>query len=193
MAKTNLYRFFDASGNLLYIGVSISVVQRLQGHLREKHWIPENGSLTWTTYETREAAEAAERIAIRHERPAHNVIHSLVKPLPQAVRYERPGNVADLAGHCVRHNREVVHYRLCKMTPGGFNACHFEKTIIAWGFCCRTYWQRQINKAGYRATMMQMLRVYNDSQDKNNPNAVSISGKYQFEPPIVCSKHKEGA
>lgn len=191
MAKTNLYRFFDSDGSLLYIGISLSVVQRLQGHLREKQWIPETGSLTWVTYETREAAEEAERFAIKTERPPHNVIHNLIKPPPQMVRYERPGNIADLAGHCVRNNSEVVHYRLCKMTPGGFNACHFEKSIIAWAFCCRNYWQKEINRAGYRATMTQMLRIYNDAQQRC-ANAVLLSGDYPFEPPIACNNHRAG-
>lgn len=72
--KTALYRHFDAAGALLYVGISLSVVQRLQQHKRAAGWFGEIARVDVQWHPTREAALAAERAAICAEGPSWNVV-----------------------------------------------------------------------------------------------------------------------
>lgn len=79
-AQTALYRHFDAAGTLLYVGISHSAVQRLQQHMNGSRWARDIASVQIAQYDSREAALAAERLAIINERPLWNVIHNTSKP-----------------------------------------------------------------------------------------------------------------
>ena len=82
-APTTLYRMRDASGRLLYVGISDSFVRRLAQHQRRKDWWSEIASVALTHYPTRSAAEKAERDAIKSERPLHNITHApRTAPMP---------------------------------------------------------------------------------------------------------------
>lgn len=73
--RTALYRFYDASGRLLYIGITSHPKDRWAAHKyaswaevavrRTVEWLPD-----WT------AAEAAERTAIEAEKPIYNEAHN---------------------------------------------------------------------------------------------------------------------
>jgi hypothetical protein len=76
---TSLYRHFDGAGRLLYVGVSLDAVARLGRHVRFAAWTAEIARVDVERFPTREAALAAERAAIKAERPLHNIIHA-VKP-----------------------------------------------------------------------------------------------------------------
>jgi hypothetical protein len=69
-----VYRMFDASGNLLYVGVTGNINNRFGSHM-DKRWFPlvTNISLEW--FPTRAQAEIAERRAIERELPRLNVQH----------------------------------------------------------------------------------------------------------------------
>ena len=69
--KHSLYRYFDANGGLLYIGVSKQPVQRLGEH-RGEDWSGEIARIDVAYFPTRDAALNAEQIAIARERPRHN-------------------------------------------------------------------------------------------------------------------------
>lgn len=71
MTQTALYRHFDASGRLLYVGISLSAVQRLAQHA-SSDWSADIRRVDVEVYPTRDAALAAEAVAIRDERPEHN-------------------------------------------------------------------------------------------------------------------------
>jgi predicted GIY-YIG superfamily endonuclease len=75
---TALYRLFNEPGRLLYVGVAYDPEVRLAQHRRRKPWWPEvdedRTTLAW--HPTREAAEAAELIAIRAEEPVYNIVTS---------------------------------------------------------------------------------------------------------------------
>lgn len=73
---TDLYRYFDASGRLLYVGISLSAVARATQHRHTSGWWGEFASMTRQTFPTREAALEAERTAIIAEGPPHNVVHN---------------------------------------------------------------------------------------------------------------------
>lgn len=70
---TTLYRYFDADGKLLYIGITNHAVLRALQHSRFSRWWPSVRSATFEHYATRDEALAAEAAAITRERPPHNV------------------------------------------------------------------------------------------------------------------------
>lgn len=72
MGLTTLYRFFDAPGHLLYIGISARGAARWSEHAAEKPWWPEVAVTTVEHFLTREDAAAAEADAIRREQPRYN-------------------------------------------------------------------------------------------------------------------------
>ena len=73
----DLYRFYDAEGVLLYIGISLNAASRAAQHRGDKSWWGEVARMSVEHYEvTRPEMEAIERNAIIVERPRHNVVHN---------------------------------------------------------------------------------------------------------------------
>lgn len=87
---TDLYRFYDSSGRLLYVGISFHAVARASQHRREKNWWPQVARMDVEHLPTRSAAVAAELHAIRTEHPAHNVIGA--RPRQPECRRVKVGN-----------------------------------------------------------------------------------------------------
>ena len=81
-ARTDVYRCWAADGRLLYIGMSMGVAHRLSEHRRTAAWFPEVAKVTTQTYQSRDEAMTAERIAIQHERPIHNKDRHVPAMLP---------------------------------------------------------------------------------------------------------------
>ena len=69
--KTSLYRHFDPSGRLLYVGVSYSVMARLHEH-RRSPWFYDVVRVEIQHFDSRKEAEKAELAAIVNENPIHN-------------------------------------------------------------------------------------------------------------------------
>ena len=74
--RTAVYRLFDASGTLLYIGSSNNPRVRCYEHASTKRWWPEVASRTEAWFETRVEALAEEKRAIGVEQPQYNVGHT---------------------------------------------------------------------------------------------------------------------
>ena len=74
--RTALYRHFDVEGRLLYVGISLNAVARLAQHRETAHWFGQIARIEVEWHESRMLAEAAERKAIKAERPAHNLAHA---------------------------------------------------------------------------------------------------------------------
>lgn len=72
-APTALYRLFNASGELLYVGITGDLKARLAQHAASKAWWPDVTRKTVEWHLTRSAAAVAEIAAIRGERPIHNI------------------------------------------------------------------------------------------------------------------------
>lgn len=70
---TALYRAFDASGVLLYVGISTNALVRFYQHQIDKDWWGEVHRLDLEHFMSREAAVDAERAAIAGENPRYNV------------------------------------------------------------------------------------------------------------------------
>ena len=72
-APTALYRFFDADGDLLYVGITRNLNLRLTQHAADKPWWASVARKTLVWYPSRSDAAHAEGKAIREERPQFNV------------------------------------------------------------------------------------------------------------------------
>lgn len=70
---TELYRHFDAQGNLLYVGISLSTVGRLSQHKDHSHWFKEISNVTIERFPTRQDALKAEQLAVQSENPKCNI------------------------------------------------------------------------------------------------------------------------
>lgn len=70
-----LYRFYSATGQLLYVGITANPPMRFKAHRHTKDWWPEVVGITLERYATRGDLANAERRAIQVERPLHNVAH----------------------------------------------------------------------------------------------------------------------
>jgi hypothetical protein len=70
--RTAVYRFFDTSGALLYIGITDDLETRWEAHSKDKFWwhLVARHEVTW--YESRSAAEHAEKSGILCEGPIYN-------------------------------------------------------------------------------------------------------------------------
>lgn len=68
-----LYRLYGSDGTLLYVGISTNPPGRIPTH-RRKPWgsLIVRHEIEW--HPNREAAKAAERFAIHHEHPEHNIV-----------------------------------------------------------------------------------------------------------------------
>jgi hypothetical protein len=86
---THLYRYFGEDGTLLYIGVSLSAVQRLAQHRIHAPWFDQIKRIELETFATRQQAEAAERAAIIKEMPLFNISFSNSKARSRALNQHR--------------------------------------------------------------------------------------------------------
>lgn len=75
--KTCLYRHFDKSGVLLYVGIARDHQSRLKSHSRYADWKYDIATVTVEYFETRTEAGRAEIKAIQTEKPLHNIAHKL--------------------------------------------------------------------------------------------------------------------
>jgi len=73
---TSLYRFYDATGALLYIGITNSIPRRLGEHDERKPWFAHSVRATFEHHPSRAAALTAEKKAIKKERPKYNIVHN---------------------------------------------------------------------------------------------------------------------
>lgn len=74
--RTDLYRHFDADGKLLYVGISLSALQRTMSH-KHSGWWEMVTRIEIERHNTRDEALDAEREAIKTERPEFNKMHSV--------------------------------------------------------------------------------------------------------------------
>lgn len=68
-----VYRVFDATGRLIYIGSTRDIVSRFAQHERLSWWHSLIADVTTSPYPSEEAVRVAEELAIQEEQPAFNV------------------------------------------------------------------------------------------------------------------------
>jgi predicted GIY-YIG superfamily endonuclease len=84
---TALYRFFDADGKLLYVGVTGDLRTRFAQHASVKSWWSDVARKTVAWHATRARALAAEAEAIAAEEPEHNIAEICAALRPRADRH----------------------------------------------------------------------------------------------------------
>jgi predicted GIY-YIG superfamily endonuclease len=77
-----VYRHFDDSGVLLYIGMSVDFLKRTSDHVRKSGWSKRVATVTITWYDTPQEASIAEAEAIKTEKPLFNKMFSSASALP---------------------------------------------------------------------------------------------------------------
>lgn len=111
--RTALYRHYDANNELLYVGISLSAVNRLQGHKRSAEWYDDIAFMSVEYFSTRAEAEAAETKAIREERPRHNI----AKVVPSPIEIELRKEIATLKQKLYKEKMRVENW---KQTAAGY-------------------------------------------------------------------------
>lgn len=76
-APTDIYRLYDADDLLLYVGVSLTVAQRLGSHRQTKAWWGDVVRITVEHAATRTEALELEADLIRDLKPLHNIAGQL--------------------------------------------------------------------------------------------------------------------
>lgn len=69
----SVYRFYDADGALLYVGLTWNVGERIKGHRHAQPWWDEVRDIRVEPHPNSAAAHKAEAAAIRTENPRHNI------------------------------------------------------------------------------------------------------------------------
>lgn len=70
---TTLYRLYDASGDLLYVGIAGNPGRRFEQHAKDKPWWALVSYCQLEHFDSRPAAASAERQAINRDAPRFNV------------------------------------------------------------------------------------------------------------------------
>lgn len=71
--RTALYRLYDVSGKLLYVGISNDPKRRFSSHRSTKAWWPEVDRRAVDWFDSLWLASVAERTAITTEAPRYNI------------------------------------------------------------------------------------------------------------------------
>jgi len=100
---TQLYRHFDAEGQLLYVGISLQSMKRLAEHKNNSDWFDEITRVDIEHFSDRNAAMDAERKAVQEEKPKYN--KRLRKHIPE------PQN------HKLEAAKEDIVFRLVSVYP----------------------------------------------------------------------------
>jgi excinuclease UvrABC nuclease subunit len=73
---TDLYRFFDARGDLIYVGISCHGLRRMFQHRDRQPWFDEVAQIHIEKFKTRSAAEREEKNLIKLCLPRYNIHHA---------------------------------------------------------------------------------------------------------------------
>ena len=99
----HLYRHFDEWENLLYVGISLSTIQRLSQHKHQSHWFNSIEKITIEQFPSRREALEAERTAIQKEEPLHNLSLNHSRPKPMVTNDKREDSRVGLVNAIVTY------------------------------------------------------------------------------------------
>jgi predicted GIY-YIG superfamily endonuclease len=72
-SPTDVYQLFDGDGTLMYVGVSLSLAQRMRQHRQGKRWWPQVARIEVSHCATRQEALFMEFCLIQRLQPRYNV------------------------------------------------------------------------------------------------------------------------
>lgn len=105
-----LYRFYDQTGALLYVGITSDPGARWPKHRRDKPWWHDVATITVEVHPDRDTVLAAERTAIVNECPRYNIVHNsgagLRRDEAPVVDIDMPD---DCHEQCVPAGREAIY------------------------------------------------------------------------------------
>jgi predicted GIY-YIG superfamily endonuclease len=78
--KTSLYRHFNKSGDLLYVGITAKLPTRLTAHQYRSEWFFDVEYVTIEWFDDKASAKIAEGRAIRKEKPKFNILNGAPEP-----------------------------------------------------------------------------------------------------------------
>lgn len=111
-----LYRHFDGTGRLLYVGVSRSPLRRTGQHA-DAEWATEIHRVEFEFFPTLAEARKAETRAIVAERPAHNKHHVVV--LSESTGSEYSADIlAEIKAHCASSGLKPTVFGLRAVNDG---------------------------------------------------------------------------
>jgi predicted GIY-YIG superfamily endonuclease len=139
--RTALYRYFDANGDLLYIGISIDPDGRLKAH-RHGHapWVGEVARRAIEWRDSRPLALKAEEEAIRAERPRFNGKHNYddapfdPSTWPKVTAGRKVASLAELMRSEIRDGRWAYGQRIPSLRTlgeaAGASSCIVSKASV---------------------------------------------------------------
>ena len=104
----HLYRHWDEKDNLLYVGISLSAINRLGQHKDNSKWFEKIKKVTIENFQTRQEVVEAEKKAIWDEKPLHNIIN---KYNPQKLRRLVTEGIENSTNHLINRivNISVIY------------------------------------------------------------------------------------
>lgn len=133
--KTGLYRYFNESSELLYIGIATNPLKRAITHRREKSWYPKIAKANLEWIPTRESAFSVEHRSIRYENPKYNSVGKSVYDLairPTDLFIE--AFLVHLRTKAIDWRGRLPYSRLNSDTFDSFLSCYEKGTISQIGF-----------------------------------------------------------
>lgn len=114
MTPFTLYRFYNAGDELLYVGLSVNPGNRFERHRQDKTWWSEVTRIEMEQLPNHESLKAAEREAIKEEKPLYNVLMNArpddEKPLIWLCEICR-AEIIDGSGYVAVNMRDLFRYR----------------------------------------------------------------------------------
>lgn len=92
---TSVYLAYHASGQLLYVGLSLAPLARFTEHMRSSEWWPIVQRIEIERYDTREQARERELQLIRTEQPPFNKVDNPRRVVTQRIPIPRKPGPAD--------------------------------------------------------------------------------------------------
>lgn len=74
--RPKLYRHYDSEERLLYVGISTSIMARLSAHKCNSEWFDQVSKITIENFDNIYDMRAAEKDAIKKEKPIFNQTHA---------------------------------------------------------------------------------------------------------------------
>lgn len=124
-----LYRFYDVTEQLLYIGITANPGRRFGQHGSSKPWWSQIATIRMEVHPDRAAVLVAERAAIIAEKPLHNIRHATGEPATSTLDPDLPA--ADPVGEWPVAAGDVVALALVEYR----HICHVGmiRDVSPWG------------------------------------------------------------
>jgi hypothetical protein len=185
-----LYRFYDRTDVLLYLGISINLPARLRQHRGDKDWWPNIDRIQVEYHPTRQAALDAEKAAIKAEKPVHNDVHNDMTLVPLSGTADTSSPAVALARRLLRvFEEEDLDAAMAGLRGQGDDLELVER--LTW-----IYWGDRRRLCGAIESMMEMLpaTVYASCQQQAlhelNEEA-GVEGEADFSTPELLTRLAE--